>query len=207
MHDFAQLFQQNCVGCHGAEGQLGPAPPLNDSLFLTIAPPNELRRVINEGRHGTMMPAFGREQGGPLTPLQVEVLVEGMLRWNRVVPDAAALPTYLALPEQDPAPPDLAAGERLFAAHCGECHGVRGEGGSGGALRVPAFLALVSDQALRRIVITGRPDLGMPNYRDRARNDGELQPLTSGEINAIVALLASWREEAQTAPAAAQAMR
>ena len=29
----------------------------------------------------------------------------------------------------------------------------------------PDFLALVSDQALRRIIITGRPDLGMPNYR------------------------------------------
>ena len=32
--DFGQLYKQNCAGCHGADGQLGPAPPLKDPLFL-----------------------------------------------------------------------------------------------------------------------------------------------------------------------------
>ena len=35
---FETLFKQNCSGCHGREGKLGPAPPLNDSLFLAIVP-------------------------------------------------------------------------------------------------------------------------------------------------------------------------
>ena len=25
--DFATLYRQNCAGCHGADGKLGPAPP------------------------------------------------------------------------------------------------------------------------------------------------------------------------------------
>ena len=36
---------------------------------------------------------------------------------------------------------------------------------SGGAINAPAFLALISDQALRRIIITGRPDLGHAELR------------------------------------------
>ncbi len=99
VHDFAVLFAQNCSGCHGAEGKLGPAPPLNDPMFLTIAPPDELRQVISAGRHGTMMPAFAREQGGMLTPQQVDVLIDGLQRWKQEVSDASELPTYLAQSE------------------------------------------------------------------------------------------------------------
>jgi Cytochrome C oxidase, cbb3-type, subunit III len=63
---FNVLFAQNCVGCHGADGKLGPAPPLNDSLFLAVIPQTELQRVISEGRPGTLMPAFDKASGGPV---------------------------------------------------------------------------------------------------------------------------------------------
>ena len=36
--DFGKLFAKNCAGCHGKDGQLGPAPPLNDAVFLAIVP-------------------------------------------------------------------------------------------------------------------------------------------------------------------------
>ena len=36
--DFATLYGRNCAGCHGADGKFGPAPPLNDPLFLAIVP-------------------------------------------------------------------------------------------------------------------------------------------------------------------------
>src|SRR5205823_105211 len=86
-------------------------------------------------------------------------------------------------PLPDGAPPLQAAGEgtrrgkadyeriegTVFARACAVCHGDRGQGVEQGGLRKstinhPAFLALISDQALRRYVITGRPDLGMPSY-------------------------------------------
>src|SRR5262249_34902002 len=30
---FESLFARNCAGCHGKDGYLGPAPPLNDALY------------------------------------------------------------------------------------------------------------------------------------------------------------------------------
>ena len=48
--NFNALYSTRCAGCHGADGKLGPAPPLNDPLFLAIVPDAELLRVITEGR-------------------------------------------------------------------------------------------------------------------------------------------------------------
>ena len=58
VRNFEQLFAQNCSGCHGAEGKFGPAPPLNDPLFLAIIPEAEFTRVVSAGRSETLMPAF-----------------------------------------------------------------------------------------------------------------------------------------------------
>ena len=72
---FDSLYRQNCAGCHGADGKTGPAPPLNDALFRAIVPVETVEAVVAAGRHGTLMPAFSKEHGGPLTPAQVAVLV------------------------------------------------------------------------------------------------------------------------------------
>ena len=83
MLDFATLYARNCAGCHGADGQFGPAPPLNDPLFLAIVPDPVLSMVVDEGRPGTPMPAFSRRHGGPLTDEQVRALAEGIKpRWK-----------------------------------------------------------------------------------------------------------------------------
>ena len=63
-----------------------------------------------------------------------------------------------------------------------------------GAINDPAFLALVSEQVLRRFVITGRSDLGMPNCAE-----GEGRPLTAPEINDLVALMMSWKRRSSSA--------
>jgi cytochrome c oxidase cbb3-type subunit III len=216
-----------CAGCHGADGKLGPAPPLNDPLFLSIVPDAELLRVITEGRAVTPaqkspMPAFrlGKgapltaaqvevwaelkeerhidpKQGSPLTATQVKVLAEGIKkRWGSPRSPAESVPPYVA-------PAGARAGEkdkgaRVFARACAGCHGSQGEGGKngelpGGAINNPAFLALISDQALRRIAITGRPDLGMPAYDGEDGRPPDFRPLTSAEINDLVALLAYWK--------------
>ena len=46
--DFATLYATNCAACHGADGKLGPAPPLNDPLFRAIVP----QRYRRTGRFG-----------------------------------------------------------------------------------------------------------------------------------------------------------
>lgn len=193
--DFAVLFQERCSGCHGAEGKLGPAPPLNDALFLSIVPDGVLRRVISEGRQGTPMPAFAKEHGGPLTDKQVGILADGMKeRWGKPVGAAKDAPSYLAPPastKQEPA--KIERGKRVFARACAVCHGDDGRA-TGYRIHDAAFLSLISDQALRRYVITGRPDLGMPNYAE-PRDGTTFRPLSADEVDDLVALLSSWAPE------------
>lgn len=188
--DFDKLYSTHCAGCHGADGTFGPAPPLNDPIFLTIVPQEELQRVIAEGRTGTPMTAFAKDKGGPLTKKQIDILAQGIKpRWMAAKKPKERLPGYLL---SDAKTGDKKTGLKAFARACAECHGQHGQGGEvARAVNDPVFLALVSDQALRRYVLSGRPDFGMPNYAERA--DADFKPLTSQEINDLVALLSYWR--------------
>jgi mono/diheme cytochrome c family protein len=200
--DFGVLYATHCAGCHGADGKLGPAPPLNDPIFLAIVHDEELRRVITEGRAVTAaqkspMPAFARDRGGPLTAAQVAALAEGIkVRWGPTKPEPQLPPPCLAPAGASGANKD--EGARVFARACAGCHGSQGQGGKDGerqvgALNQQAFLALISDQALRRYAITGRPDLGMPAFDGNNGRPVEFRPLSSTEIANLVALLAYWR--------------
>jgi len=221
--DFSKLFGTNCAGCHGADGKFGPAPPLNDSLFRALIPEGELERVITDGRDGTSMPGFAVARDGALTPMQIKLLVyeikgiryklvnvgEGKERHREPVRDAEGTtpiwgepgavaqnaPAYL-----QPATAPIRTSAELeqirqtvFARACANCHGESGEGGSSGAIHDPAFLALISDQALRRLIVTGRPDLQMPSYAGTDGRSDDFKPLTSEEVSDLVGLLASWR--------------
>lgn len=192
--EFAALYKQNCSGCHGADGKLGPAPPLNDALFLAIVPDAVLEQVITVGRHGTPMPAFARAQGGSLTDEQVHALASGLKsRWGAAELKNDGVPTYAASGSGSPK-----NGAEVFARACSVCHGDNGKGVLDGDRRVnaindPVFLALISDQALRRYVITGRPDFGMPNYAEPRPGQPDFHALAAEQINDVVALLASWR--------------
>jgi len=198
---FAPLFRQNCAGCHGADGQLGPAPPLNDPMFLAIISNEELTNVVHNGRAGTPMPPFAQERGGVLTDKQIKVLVDGLrAKWGDRAIAQQSLPAYAITKGEgvQSTPGSRKRGEEVFARACASCHGPNGigvvvEGERQDAVNVPAFLALISDQALRRIIITGRPDLGMPTYAEDNQRPKDFQPLTSAEIEDLVTLLADWR--------------
>lgn len=206
--DFATLFAQNCTGCHGQDGTQGPAPPLNDALFLALITDETLLSVIRDGRPGTPMPAFAIDHGGTLTAQQIQIIAKG-LKTKLPAAESDEGPTTVA--EASSTPPYVlpskslqlratvsAKASALFERACAECHGPNGAGGktgyaSGGAINDRAFLALISDQALRRIIITGRHDLGMPNYAQTDGRPDDFKPLTSEEIDELVALLAAWR--------------
>ena len=198
--DFDVLYSTHCAGCHGADGKLGPAPPLNDLLFLAIVPDPELLRVIMEGRTVTPaqkspMPAFARDGGGPLTDAEIKMLAEGIKRrWGGEVPTEEP-PPYL--PPREPG--DKERGAKLFDLACSACHGDEGKGAEqAGAINDRSFLALISDQELRRIVITGRADLGMPDYSESNWRSPQFKPLTSADIKDLVALLRYWRQGASS---------
>ena len=186
--DFPTLYTKNCAGCHGKDGKMGPAPPLNDAVFLAIAPEKELAKVIAGGRKGTEMPAFALEKGGTLTAEQVQALAAGLReKWGDTAVEKKTWPAYLGPAESG----DVDHGQAVFARVCATCHGQEGHGNAKhGAINDPAFLTLASEQVLRRFVITGRSDLGMPNC---AEHEGGA--LTAPEVNDLVALLMSWKQK------------
>jgi len=183
--DFNKLFAQNCAGCHGENGRGAAMHQLNDPVYLAIVPRKVLHDTIANGRPGTLMPAFSREKAGPLTPRQIDALVDGIERnWAKTPPvDKASLPPYAARHPGDPA-----RGLAVFNKACALCHG---EHGPAGSIRDPSFLSLISDQDLRTIVIIGRQNLGMPDWRSPLHMLG--RPMTDQEITDVVAYLSSLR--------------
>ena len=185
--EFGTLYAQNCAGCHGAEGRGGASIALADPVYLAIVDEKAMRRVIASGARGTSMPAFAQAAGGMLTEPQIDVITNGILsRWgHKGVLDGANPPSYAAKIAGN-----AERGELVYGSFCASCHGPEGAGTSkGSVITNDSFLALVSDQGLRTIVITGRPELGAPDWRGNVSG----KPMTDQEITDVVAWLASRR--------------
>jgi cytochrome c oxidase cbb3-type subunit 3 len=185
VRDFARLWGENCAGCHGAEGVLGPAAPLANATYLAWVDDATLKQVIAEGVAGTAMPAFASHAGGWLTDEQIDDLLRQMrARWAKPLQGAAPPPFANA------GTGDAGRGHAVWAQRCASCHDPDGSGSPhGGSVTDPTYLALVSDQALRTAVVAGRPDLGMPDWRGGA----SATPLTAQEVVDVVAWMASHR--------------
>ncbi len=198
---FAALYGRHCAGCHGADGRLGAARSLNDPLYLALVPTDMFRTIIAQGVPGGMAHAFAAGAGGPLTDAQIGILVREMrARWGR--PGAVtsfSLPPYSAADaaRNGSGPGSPQRGMAVYTEACARCHGPEGKGGpNGGSVVDPAYLALVSDQALRTAVIAGRPDLGMPDWRGEATG----RPLTQQQVSDVVAWLESHRRPTAGTP-------
>jgi mono/diheme cytochrome c family protein len=200
--DFSTLYEQNCAGCHGAEGKGGAAIALANPVYLAIADDAIVRHATADGIPGTSMPTFAQSAGGMLTDKQIDVIVGGIRkRWSK--PDV--LHGADAPPYSSATPGDSVRGSAVYAAYCSSCHGVAGRGGPKASSIVEgSFLALVNDQELRTIVITGRPELGAPDWQ----NDIPGRPMTAQDVSDVVAWLASQRPKfpGQPFPATAEAM-
>jgi cytochrome c oxidase cbb3-type subunit 3 len=69
----------------------------------------------------------------------------------------------------------------LYAQHCAACHGAEGSGGVGVPLDLPDFLAVASDNYLKKTIRKGRPGRVMPGFPG----------LSDGEVDALVRHLRS----------------
>ncbi|MBV8050085.1 MAG: cytochrome c [Acidobacteriaceae bacterium] len=192
--DFQTLYGENCAACHGAEGRGGAAIRLADPVYLAVMDESPLRKIIANGVRGTSMPAFGQSAGGTLTDQQIGVITRGIYsRWSQKgILDGANPPSYAAKSAGD-----FEHGEASYKTYCSSCHGARGQGGpKGSAITNDSFLALVSDQGLRTIVIFGRPELGAPDWR----GDVPGKPMSDQEITDVVAWLLSHRVQSPGQP-------
>jgi mono/diheme cytochrome c family protein len=197
--DFHALYKQSCSGCHGDNGRGGAAIPLNDAAYLAFAGADNIRTATAKGMSSTMMPAFATSSGGMLTEAQVDALVQGMLReWSRPSDfSGIALPSYAAVDAGNPVD-----GQKAYTTACARCHGNDGTGvhpsANNSALTRDStphsivdasYLALVSDQSLRSLVVAGHPDANTPDWRTYIAG----RALTPQEITDIVAWLSAHR--------------
>jgi cytochrome c oxidase cbb3-type subunit 3 len=192
--DFGTLYAQNCAACHGAEGRGGASIALANPVYLAIVDTNAMHSVVANGVRGTSMPAFAQSAGGFLTDEQINVITSGMFsRWGRKGSlDGANPPSYASRTTGD-----AARGNLAFGTYCASCHGTEGKGtAKGSAITNDSFLALVSDQELRTIVITGRPELGAPDWLENVPGE----PMSDQEITDVVAWLASRRVQSPGQP-------
>ena len=192
--DFKTLYAENCTGCHGTAGRAGAAVALADPVYLAIVDEPSMRKVIANGVHGTSMPAFAQSAGGMLTDKQIDVIASGIRsRWSRPgILSGANVPSYAAKSLGD-----VHGGEASYRTYCSSCHGPQGQGGrKGSAITNDSFLALVSDQGLRTIVIAGRPELGAPDWRGNVPG----KPMSDQEITDVVAWLTSYRVQSPGQP-------
>jgi cytochrome c oxidase cbb3-type subunit 3 len=192
--EFGALYTDNCAGCHGADGQGGAAIALADPVYQGIADEAVMRKTIANGVSGTSMPAFAQSAGGTLTDKQIDVITGGMrLRWFRPgFLDGANPPPYAQEPDGD-----VHQGEVAFKVYCELCHGPEGKGSqTGSAITSDSFLALVSDQGLRTIVIAGRPELGAPDWRGNVPG----KPMSTQDVSDVVTWLVSRRVQNSRQP-------
>jgi mono/diheme cytochrome c family protein len=190
--DFSTLYSENCASCHGVNGKFGAAISLANPEYMAIAAETDIERVTASGVPGTTMPPFGKAAGGMLTDKQIAIIAKGM-KQNWGIPDALPVPPYASSGPGDPM-----QGQKTFATFCARCHGADGSGAIAangvvaGSLVDPAYLALISDQGLRSLIIVGQPEQGMPDWRSHMNGPGA-RAMTNQEITDTVAWLASHR--------------
>ena len=185
--DFTTLFSENCAGCHGTDGRGGAAIALADPIYLAVADADTMRKIITNGVKGTSMAAFGQSAGGMLTAKQIDVLTTQIRsRWGKPgILNGDVPPSYVAETTGD-----VARGEASYRTYCESCHGPDGGGTpKGSAITDSSFLALLTDQELRTMVIVGRPDRSAPDWRNNVPG----KPMSDQEITDVVAWLASKR--------------
>lgn len=178
------LYQRYCALCHGEDrqGHAADHAPSLVSPELMAGEPGFLMAAIRNGRPGTPMAAFGKDQGGPLSADDQHLL----FHW--LVEKAGVEHVHR---EDVPSTGEATRGAPVYAEHCASCHGAQGEGVTGTALANPVFLATASDGFLRHTVTAGRTGTPMPSFAET---------LSSQAIEDVVAFLRS-RATGWNAPA------
>ncbi len=184
--NFSALYNENCAACHGGDGRGGPAIDLQNPEYQSLIDDASLRKWIANGMPGTEMPAFAQSAGGMLTDAQIDALVTGMRKaWRTENAFGNAAPPAYAQTQAG----DAQRGQQSYQARCAGCHRANGEQITG-----TTYLSLIGDQALRSVIIAGRPDIGHPDWQHDAPDGKATTPLTAQEVDDIVTYLGTLRK-------------
>jgi mono/diheme cytochrome c family protein len=154
------VYAQNCVACHGADG-LGTnlAPALND-LTVREKSLDELDRTLRYGVPRTLMAGWENA----ITVEELNAALTLINRWDEVAEGA--------IPEPEAPVPvtveSLELGADLFSANCARCHASEGQGTPRApSLNVKGYLEETNDPVLQQIIALGVPETAMPAWGDK----------------------------------------
>lgn len=178
------LYVQYCGACHGPEGE---AVASGDGFTaITDYDPNFVRGRVTNGYDanlddGIAMPAYGEDDGGPLSEGQIDDLLAYMGTWNNPEVETPPLPEPNIEPGEREAVTegDKEHGAELYAYNCLGCHGEDTRG-----LDLDNFPAFEIDENAIRVVATGDGHGIVPAF---AENNGG--PLSQSDLTDLQAYL------------------
>jgi len=200
LDDSMTLYAENCSVCHGLQGEgIGSTLPLNNPALRTMDA-DTLFKTIARGRFNTAMPAWSKEDGGPLSDYQINELVLFVQNadWNttkdRVV-NLGMAPLIPFTTQPDPAilaqvgllsgGATLQAALTIYADKCVACHGADGLGTKIALpLNDPKPRAKTSEELIRTITF-GNAGTLMAGWDKK---------LSTSEIATMVTLIQRWDE-------------
>lgn len=159
-----RIYHKECAFCHGADGGadteaakvLRPRPRhLADPVEMARVDDGRMYSAIKLGRPGTGMAGWGEL----LSPAEII----DVMRYVRTL--VKPLPAGMTSAQID-----LAAGRKIYEAHCVSCHGEKGNGQTplGQYLKPPprdftrvAEMARISDKEMAQVIAQGSPGTAM----------------------------------------------
>lgn len=116
----SDLYDAQCTSCHGNAGRGGLAPALASTQFLGSVDNRQVEQLIALGVPGSEMVAYGQDNGGPLTHVQIRALA---LYLRSLEEDAVDNPAW-----RWPMAQEGLTGREVFLMGCARCHGANLEG-------------------------------------------------------------------------------
>ena len=182
-----QLFVDNCAMCHGVDGKGRVGARLEN--FPGIQIETTLSQTIAQGVPGSVMPAWGQANGGPLSEQDIADIVAYITGAFGGTEPLAPLPIYV--PPDIPRLPDVegdpSAGAVVYHAECFACHGHEGQGRFGAPL-AKDWPVTDPETYIRQVVSQGISGTVMPAWSTDA--GGPLSAERIADVTAYVLSLA-----------------
>ena len=182
----AKLYADNCVVCHGAQGEGRVGARLKD--FPSINPTAFVKATVANGVPGSRMPAWSQAKGGPLTEAEIDAIAAFVATWTtgNVTPVPTEPPSVLTpLPTVAGVSGDPTRGAQVFQQNCKVCHGDKGEGRIGARL-AKSFASAFPAAYIKQVVTGGVSGSVMPAW---AQSNGG--PLNARQIDDVTAFVVS----------------
>ncbi len=190
------LFKSTCAMCHGETRDKVPTCQLANKEWLQNKGFDGVVKDATEGKP-PMMPAWGKDKGGPLSAEQIKAIVTYL--WDAVGLTAEGGPAQgAATPESktsappptptetsaSPLVPSAKVGKDIFMGTCAMCHGQDGFAQRNCPLGSREWISNMSLEGLMARIRRGKPAAGMPTWG--ASLGG---PLSEAQIMAVAMYL------------------